>query len=356
MNDDNCYTHEFSTPELSCVNLSPTAANAFCRADLVSAQVQAEANSVRCLSDDGEGSIIDITVDESFNSIPFLNSTPLVINDICTPDKTVTSIDLQGALRSAGYHQSTIAASIKFSLEKTANEYFKNRPLTNIFYQGTIFTYPKLEIEGTSTNAKQEGTKKISLINRGCSKSSSEFSCNAPILPSELGEMPEDTGIYSGLDFDALTILKQIRISNLKNVIIGQLNINSLRNKFNDLVELIHGNIDILVITETKLDDTFPEKQFLISGYKKPYRLDRNMHGGGIMIFVREDIPSDILLKHNLHENVEAIFVEINLRKNKLLLVGTYHSTNDEYGTTDEVFFKQMALALDVYSSMISFY
>ena len=115
-------------------------------------------------------------------------------------------------------------------------------------------------------------------------------------------------------DLDAATTLKQIRISNLKNVIIGQLNINSLRNKFYALAELIPGKVDVLVITETKLDDTFPEKQFLISGYNKSYRLDRNVSGGGVMIYVREDIPSEKLTKHNLHENMEAIFVEINLR------------------------------------------
>ena len=73
------------------------------------------------------------------------------------------------------------------------------------------------------------------------------------------------------------------------------------------------------------------------------------------MIYVRDDIPSEKLTKHKLHENVEAIFVEINLRKNKILLVGTYHSTNVEYGTTDEVFFKQMTLALDVYSKYDKF-
>ena len=83
-----------------------------------------------------------------------------------------------------------------------------------------------------------------------------------------------------------------------------------------------------LVITETKLDSTFPEKQFYVPGYKKPFRKDRNKNGGGVMIYVREDIPSDILMKHSIEENIEAIFVEINLRKNKLLLVGTYHSTN----------------------------
>ena len=69
------------------------------------------------------------------------------------------------------------------------------------------------------------------------------------------------------------------------------------------------------------------------------------------MIYVREDIPCDILLKHNMPRNVEAILVEINLRKNKLLLVGTYHSKNPKYGASDVKFFKQIGLALDVYSS-----
>ena len=87
-------------------------------------------------------------------------------------------------------------------------------------------------------------------------------------------------------------------MENLKNIIIGQLNINSLRNKFYDLAELIKGKLDILVITETKLDSTFPEKQFFIPGYKKPFRADRNKDGGGVIIFVREDIPCDNLLKH----------------------------------------------------------
>ena len=68
------------------------------------------------------------------------------------------------------------------------------------------------------------------------------------------------------------------------------------------------------------------------------------------MIYVREDIPCDILIKHKTPANIEAIFVEINLRKNKLLLVGTYHSTNKEHGETDGEYFKQIGFALDVYS------
>ena len=62
-----------------------------------------------------------------------------------------------------------------------------------------------------------------------------------------------------------------------------------------------------MVIGETKLDDTFPESQFLIDGFKKPYRKDRNKSGGGVMIYVRDDIPSQEKEKFSLPDNVEAL-------------------------------------------------
>ena len=105
-----------------------------------------------------------------------------------------------------------------------------------------------------------------------------------------------------------------------------------------------------MVITETKLDHTFPISQFHIPGYKKPYRKDRDSYGGGVMVYVREDIPSDILSKHQIDENTEALFVEINLRKTKLLLVGVYNSPSPSYRKPDKVFFSQLSYALDVYS------
>ena len=47
-------------------------------------------------------------------------------------------------------------------------------------------------------------------------------------------------------------------------------------------------------MTETKLDETYPISQFHIDGYSMPHRLDRNGNGGGVIIYVREDIPSKI--------------------------------------------------------------
>ena len=48
--------------------------------------------------------------------------------------------------------------------------------------------------------------------------------------------------------------------------------------------------IDVLVITETELDNSFPTLQFLVKGFAEPFRLDRNRNGGGVMIYIRDDI------------------------------------------------------------------
>ena len=144
-------------------------------------------------------------------------------------------------------------------------------------------------------------------------------------------------------DFD--TLLREIRIKNLGRIIVATLNINSIRNKFEQLKLSIMGNIDVLVLTETKLDDTFPTAQFMIDGFCKPYRRDRNGNGGGLLIYVREDIPSKELTDHNFPDDIEGIFVELNFRKTKWLLMGTYHPPNQ----SDQYYFNNVSNSLDMY-------
>ena len=78
--------------------------------------------------------------------------------------------------------------------------------------------------------------------------------------------------------------------------------------------------LDILILTETKLDETFPVSQSHIDGFSKPYCLDRNRSEGGVIIYMREDIPSKILTKHVLPTDIEALFIEFNFRKCKWLV------------------------------------
>ena len=62
----------------------------------------------------------------------------------------------------------------------------------------------------------------------------------------------------------------------------------------------------------------------LRKGFTPPYRLDRTEHGGGLILFITEDIPSKLLPNVN-PGNVENIVVEINLRSKKWLLSGSYN-------------------------------
>ena len=117
----------------------------------------------------------------------------------------------------------------------------------------------------------------------------------------------------------------EIRKKNPNHIIIAHLNINSIRNIFEMLKEVVGNKIDVLLISKTKLDDTFPLNQFILEGFTPPYRIDRTAHGGGLMLFVREDIPSKLLPNINPSCSIENIFVEINLRSKKWLISGSYN-------------------------------
>ena len=121
-----------------------------------------------------------------------------------------------------------------------------------------------------------------------------------------------------------MNTLHEIRIKNANQLIIGHLNINSFQNKFEMLEEIIKEKIDIFLISETKLDSSFPSGQFVIKGYSTPFRLDRNQNGGGLLVYVREDIPCKILNEYTPEKPIEIFFVEINLRSRKWLLSCSY--------------------------------
>ena len=149
----------------------------------------------------------------------------------------------------------------------------------------------------------------------------------------------------STLDYEPISNpfekLKNTRLKNPNKLIRAQLNINSLRNKFDSLTRMLHNNLDILFISETKIDSSFPTTLFQI-GYTT-YSLDRNANDGGILLYIREDIPSTLL---NFDMSIESVYVEINIRK-KWLLVGTYNSNKNLISNH----LKEIGNNLDNYSS-----
>ena len=129
--------------------------------------------------------------------------------------------------------------------------------------------------------------------------------------------------IINNIDLPPRDALKSLKIGNANKIIIGHLNINSIRKKIEGLKYIIDKNVDILLISETKLDDTFPDSQFIIDGFHLPYRKDRDGRGGSLLLYVRDYIPS-MKINVNFYSTIEAIVIEINLRKTKWLLIGSY--------------------------------
>ena len=132
--------------------------------------------------------------------------------------------------------------------------------------------------------------------------------------------------VKSGKDHDAFSLLRKQRLDYPKNVIFGHLNINSLRNKFESISELIKGKFDIFLINETKLDASFPSNQFAMSGYKF-VRKDRNTFGGGIAFYINDQLPSRTIKIEN-PSDTEILTIEITIHKNKILVSGIYKPPN----------------------------
>ena len=111
------------------------------------------------------------------------------------------------------------------------------------------------------------------------------------------------------------TSLRTIPKDNLNKLIFTHLNINSIRNKFDSLADIIKEDIDILMISETKVDDSFPCDQFFLDSFGTPFRLGRHRNGGGIMLFIRIDIPAKVVSTDDRPN--ESFYVELNFRKKK---------------------------------------
>ena len=126
-------------------------------------------------------------------------------------------------------------------------------------------------------------------------------------------------------------MLLQHRKNNPRNLITESLNINSIRNKFDAVQHMLKCQyIDILALCEAKLDDSFPIGQFDVPEYNC-IRKNRSRNGGGLMYYIRSDIPhrrrDDLEHVIDSHMGFELMIIELTLNyKEKWLYVLGYKS------------------------------
>ena len=93
---------------------------------------------------------------------------------------------------------------------------------------------------------------------------------------------------------DEITQLSKRKRSHIHNPLITHLNINSLKYKIIDLRKIIsYTDIDLISITETKIDSSFPDAQFLTENYLT-FRRDRNKHGEVFSLLSKMDYYQNI--------------------------------------------------------------
>ena len=78
---------------------------------------------------------------------------------------------------------------------------------------------------------------------------------------------------------------ESLTLRNMNGLIFGQVNINSITNRFELRFYLVSNNIDVLLIFEAKIDNTFPVSQFCVPGYSVPSILDSTGNGGCFMFY-----------------------------------------------------------------------
>ena len=84
------------------------------------------------------------------------------------------------------------------------------------------------------------------------------------------------------------------------------------------------------MLSESKLDSSFPEAQFKIPGYRI-FRQDRDKYGGGFMFYINQKNPCKKIRTFQFTSSIEILTLEMNLGKEKLLIFATYkpHDINN---------------------------
>ena len=124
---------------------------------------------------------------------------------------------------------------------------------------------------------------------------------------------------------NAFTSTKGIKAKHPKNLFFGNLNVNSVGNKCVSIEEFIKRTFDIFLISKTKIEDSFPNAQFKIEGYKSFWK-DRDDFGEGLLFYVNEKLNCKSLESYLPNTIMEILPLELRLLNSKVLIQGTYKS------------------------------
>ena len=110
--------------------------------------------------------------------------------------------------------------------------------------------------------------------------------------------------------------------STMKQLSIIHLNVCSVKDKL-DTLEAEFGSYDVLCITETWLHDGISSNDILIPGFHPPFRKDRQGRGGGVAVYVSQNLIAESMNNLTI-PGLEAIWIKLRC-KHKNYLIGTFY-------------------------------
>ena len=146
----------------------------------------------------------------------------------------------------------------------------------------------------------------------------------SPLCKINANSVHQDIDIYDGTP-DTFTEIKLFRKTHKHNFIFVHVNINSYRHKFAPLQEILRGRfVDLLIISESKLDESFPNSQFNVEGYTI-HRQDKSASSGGLILYIRADIAHRRMPKFECNcFGIESICLEVKNGTSKSLITSIY--------------------------------
>ena len=140
-----------------------------------------------------------------------------------------------------------------------------------------------------------------------------------------------------------------------RNIICAHLNVNSVRSKFDELkFFLAKGYVDILALSETKLDSSDNVNLFNVNNYSL-LRVDKRKNSGGLMLYISNRIPHRLVnVISTLPVNIEMISVELIFDKNdKWSLCHIYKNPSVGPDTFEKFFADTCNVCLSKYDNCI---
>ena len=118
----------------------------------------------------------------------------------------------------------------------------------------------------------------------------------------------------------------------IENFKVVHYNINSIlaNDRIEQLTDICRTlRIYVLILSESKLDQTIPNNLITLPGYHEPLRHDRNRHGGGVLMYIAENLAYQHRseLQSNFYEHLWA---DVRINDKIFAINGLYRPPNED--------------------------